>query len=95
MALLAMAIPILPGMKEKWQKEIIENFTMTNKAETDSLREEAGVHERTFVQETPNGDFVILTFEDDDPAAGNVGGCRRDPWLRHGRPAAAIADTGL
>ncbi len=70
MAMLAMAIPILPGKKEMWQKEIIENFTVTNKAETDALRAEAGVHERTFLQETPNGDFVILTFEGDDPAAG-------------------------
>ena len=32
-------------------------------------REEAGVHERSFLQETPHGDFVILTFEGDDPAA--------------------------
>lgn len=70
MAMLAMAIPILPGKKEMWQKEIIENFTVTNKAETDALRAEAGVHERTFLQETPNGDFVILTFEGDDPVAG-------------------------
>ena len=42
MAMLAMAIPILPGMKEKWWKEVIENFTVTNKAETNALREEAG-----------------------------------------------------
>ena len=69
MAMLAMAVPILPGKKEKWWKEVIENFTVTNKAETDALREEAGVHERTFLQETPNGDFVVLTFEGDDPAA--------------------------
>lgn len=70
MAMLAIAIPILPGKKEMWLKEVIENFTVTNKAETDALREEAGVHERTFLQETPDGDFVILTFEGDDPAAG-------------------------
>lgn len=69
MAMLAMAVPILPGKKEKWWKEVIENFTVTNKAETNALREEAGVHERTFLQETPNGDFVMLTFEGDDPAA--------------------------
>jgi hypothetical protein len=44
MAMLAIAIPILPGKKEMWLKEVIENFTVTNKAETDALREEAGVH---------------------------------------------------
>ena len=38
------------------------------KAEMDKSRENAGVHERTFLQETPNGDFVILTFEGENPA---------------------------
>ena len=32
-------------------------------------RTDAGVHERSFLQETPAGDFVILTFEGDDPEA--------------------------
>ena len=32
-------------------------------------REDAGVHERSFLQETPQGDFVILTFEGEDPVA--------------------------
>ena len=38
--------------------------------EQDAIREAAGVHERTLLQETPEGDVVILTFEGDDPAAG-------------------------
>jgi hypothetical protein len=70
MAMLAMAIPILPGKKDLWKTEILEKMINLNKAETDASREEAGVHERTFLQETPNGDFVILTFEGDNPAAG-------------------------
>ena len=37
------------------------NFTASRTA--------AGVHERSFLQETPAGDFVILTFEGDDPEA--------------------------
>jgi len=41
-----------------------------NKKDTDSIRENAGVHERSFLQESPDGDFVILTFEGDDPVAG-------------------------
>ena len=70
MAMLAMAIPILPGKKDLWKTEVLEKMIKLNKAETDASREEAGVHERTFLQETPNGDFVILTFEGDDPVAG-------------------------
>ena len=70
MAILAMAIPILPGKKEKWKKMILNNMTGENKSETDKIREEAGVHERSFLQETPEGDFVILTFEGDNPADG-------------------------
>jgi hypothetical protein len=27
-----------------------------------------GVHERTFFQSTPQGDFVVVTLEGDDPA---------------------------
>ena len=40
----------------------------SSKPEMDTVREEAGVHERTFLQETPNGDFIILTFEGANPA---------------------------
>ena len=32
-------------------------------------REDAGVHERSFLQETSAGDFVILTFEGENPEA--------------------------
>ena len=41
-----------------------------NKKDTDSIRENAGVNERSFLQESPDGDFVILTFEGHDPVAG-------------------------
>ena len=40
----------------------------SNKAETDKVREEAGVYERTFLQKTPNGDLVIVTLEGENPA---------------------------
>ena len=66
MAMLAMCMPILAGKKEKWQAMMDQvnndpNFTVS--------RENAGVHERSFLQETPAGDFIILTFEGDDPEA--------------------------
>jgi hypothetical protein len=32
-------------------------------------RRQAGVRERTFLQSTPIGDFVIVTLEGDDPIA--------------------------
>jgi hypothetical protein len=70
MAMIAMALPILPGKKEKWKETILNHMVGQNKKNTDSIRENAGVHERSFLQESPDGDFVILTFEGDDPVAG-------------------------
>ena len=69
MALLAMCMPILPGKKDKWLKMMEELHKEPMKSNFDKSREDAGVYERTFLQETPNGDFVILTFEGDDPEA--------------------------
>lgn len=57
MAMIAMAIPILPGKKDLLKMEVLQKMIKLNKAETDSIREEVGVHERTFLQETPNGRF--------------------------------------
>ena len=49
MAMSAMAIPILPGKKDLWKMEVLEKMIKLNKAETEAIREEAGVHERTFL----------------------------------------------
>ena len=70
MAMIAMALPILPGKNEKWKETILNHMIGQNKKDTDSIRENAGVHERSFLQESPDDDFVILTFEGDDPVAG-------------------------
>ena len=67
MALLTMCMPILPGKKGKWQEMMDTIQKEPAKSAFDTSREDAGVHERTFLQETPHGDFVILTFEGDDP----------------------------
>jgi hypothetical protein len=67
MALLTMCMPILPGKKSKWQEMMDTLQQEPTKSAFDASREDAGVHERTFLQETPHGDFVILTFEGDDP----------------------------
>ena len=49
MAMLAMVIPIFPGKKDFWKMEILEKMIQLNKSETDASREEASVHERTFM----------------------------------------------
>ena len=60
MAMLAMAIPILLGKKDLWKMEVLEKMIKLNKAETDGIRDDAGVHERTFLQEPPL--MAILLF---------------------------------
>ena len=65
MAALAMVMPILPGKKDKWLKMIEEINSPAAKPDFDVVRENAGLHERTFLQETPIGDFVILTYDGD------------------------------
>ena len=67
MALMAMCMPILPGKKEIWMNMIEQ---VRNDPNFIASRDAAGVHERTFLQETPAGDFVVLTFEGENPAEG-------------------------
>jgi len=66
MPIIAMCLPILPGKMEKWQA-MMDQVKFTK--EFANSRETAGVHERTFVQQSPAGDFLIITLEGDDPAA--------------------------
>ena len=50
MAMIAMALPILPGKKEEWQKFLDAGFNGPGRAETVRVRDELGVHERSFLQ---------------------------------------------
>ena len=68
MALMAMCMPILEGKKEMWLEMMAKLNEAPMKKDFDASREAAGVYERSFLQETPHGDFVILTFEGDNPA---------------------------
>ena len=68
MAMLAICMPILPGKKARWQEMMDRLGEEPLKSWFKTSREEAGVHERTFLQETPAGDFVIITLEGDNPA---------------------------
>jgi hypothetical protein len=81
MALFAICLPILPGKKEKWL-EMAEKFKTGPMSETlKASREKAGVHERTFLQSTPQGDLVIVTLEGDNPAEA-LGAMMQDPTLK-------------
>jgi len=66
MALIAMCMPILPGKMDKWKAMMAQIQSTPDFANS---REAAGVHERSFFQHTPAGDFLIITMEGDDPAA--------------------------
>ena len=62
-AFMAIIMPILPGKKEMWQKLMDQKTVEPGRTEFVKSRDEAGVRERSFLQEGPDGDFVILTFE--------------------------------
>ena len=75
--LFAMAVPILPERAAEWEKFSTELKT-TWHAQFCESRNNLGVHERTFLQHSPMGDFVVVTLEGDEPekafanfAAGN------------------------
>lgn len=70
MALFAVCMPIVPGKKDKWREMIDKLQEGPLREAMNASRERAGVHERTFLQSTPQGDLVIVTLEGDDPAAG-------------------------
>jgi hypothetical protein len=67
MALLAMAVPIAPGKTEHWKRFMVE-LKGPRLADFKASRQKLGVHERTFLQSTPMGDFVVVTLEGADPA---------------------------
>ncbi|MHB1132335.1 MAG: hypothetical protein ACYC4L_08110 [Chloroflexota bacterium] len=67
MALMAFVAPILPGKTEQWRRFMDEVRGQRLREFTESRRR-VGLHERTFFQSTPQGDFVIVTLEGDDPA---------------------------
>src|SRR5687768_14962240 len=64
--MIAMAIPILPGKKEQWEK-FANELTSNRKNDFNNSRKKLNVHERTFLQSTPQGDMVIVTLEGDNP----------------------------
>ena len=66
MPLTAVAFPILPGKTQEWRAWMAD-LNGPRRDEFRASREGAGIHERTFLQQTPMGDLVIVTIEGDDP----------------------------
>lgn len=66
MALFAIAVPIVAGKTEA-TRAFTEEIMSTHNAEFKKSRGALGVVERTFLQQTPMGDIVIVTLEGDDP----------------------------
>ncbi len=67
MALFVMAIP-LPADKVSQWRGFLEELNGARKAEFVANRKALGVRERTFHQQTPHGDLIIVTLEGDDAA---------------------------
>ncbi len=67
MAMIALCFPIVPGKKQKWQEMAAQFSHEPLKSKLNAAREAVGVHERTFLQETPKGDLVIVTLEGATP----------------------------
>ena len=68
MALLAIAVPILADKAGQF-KAFVAELNGAKKADFVASRKRLAVRERTFFQQTPIGDFVIVTLEGDDPAS--------------------------
>jgi len=64
--LLAMAVPVLPGQTERW-KRFSKELTTTRYNEFKASRLAIGVRERAFLQQTPTGDFIVVTLEGHNP----------------------------
>ena len=67
MKMIAFAVPILEGKLEDWTNMILNTMLGDNKKATDESRENAGVHERSYLQKMPKGHVCILTWEGADP----------------------------
>jgi hypothetical protein len=72
--LFAIAVPILPGKTEQWRK-FSNALNRERKKEFAENRRMLGIRERSFLQTTPQGDMVLVTFEGENPqeAFANLG----------------------
>lgn len=64
--LFAMTVPILPGQTEHWHK-FMDALKGEKYNEFQANRARLEVRERTFFQQTPHGDFIVVTLEGNHP----------------------------
>ncbi|MHB1004646.1 MAG: hypothetical protein ACYC3S_03265 [Chloroflexota bacterium] len=81
MPLLAFAFPIVPGKRARWDT-VIGELNSTRFQDFVNSRRRLGLRERTFLQETPMGDLVILTEEGEDPKRVLTWLTSDDPFAR-------------
>ena len=65
MPVLAMAIPVPPGKTKALERHIAE--AVEHEEFEDTLKGFGILHESWHIQETPQGDLLILVFQSDDP----------------------------
>lgn len=70
--LMAFSAPILPGKTEQWKK-FIGQLQGSRHKEFSESRKNLDIRERTFLQQTPMGDVVVVTLEGNDPAKSFAG----------------------
>ena len=72
LAMLALAIPILPGQTERWRR-FAGDLQGGRREAYRASRQQLGIRERAFFQATPQGDLVTIVLEGDNPAAAFAG----------------------
>lgn len=61
-AMLAMAVPILPGKLDRW-RALMHDLAGPRHREWQAQRRRLGLRERLFLQHTPNGALAIVVLE--------------------------------
>ncbi|MBI5325311.1 MAG: hypothetical protein HZB41_08600 [Ignavibacteriae bacterium] len=80
--LMAFAAPITEGKTQQWE-QFANKLKNERKEEFRNSRNSLGVHERTFLQHTPMGDFVIVTLEGENPMEAYAKFCQsQDPFAQ-------------
>ena len=70
MAIVALSLPILKGKKPKFLKMMARLKVEPMRSVLEKSRLDAGVRERSFLQESAYGDVVIMTLEGETPMEG-------------------------
>ncbi|MGD0092560.1 MAG: hypothetical protein ABSE73_21810 [Planctomycetota bacterium] len=68
---MAFATQIPKDKFNQWEK-FAHKLNTEFRKEFNESRKNAGIHERTFLQRTPVGDFVIVTLEGNEPLAAET-----------------------